>query len=815
MLCDSHHHIFEIICLLLVALLMLLSHRRYQVMMVLILYVAVFSLAYFASTATFRMQQHVSSVSTNMQKALRLTTIHMLEATESVQLHQQASYEAYEANALEQESQQLQTRAEWEHDVLSQQNRQRGQILSKLAAWDQTKAKIHWMNVERDQELHAQVMANLTLDTERHNETLQELQSKMQNSAAFCNLTSLFASLCNAIGRVASLQEKSDHEALLIQKEWDDAAAAEKDKVMELTVAKLLQRQADEYNATSQKLLAVAAAWDERAQLDYEASRRDHVASTLYQAAASELQQQSQREEEWNVKSMEMVHVVLSQAQAEHVAANRNAVQAILCAAVVLIFIIPRAMTKVHVHCTTLGRRRGLLSSSSCRLPADFGHAASTIISHCLIFLLVVGMVGDHLVSLQYYGIQERAVIILWFAAVAATCHVLLLHGIRAVYTELTLTMSTSTTCSLSPSPSSPNRTTTSRDWANVFLQLGKRLVVLLILFTMEVLFCWLTTGDEFLFQQSVVAFLSTWVPYRLCAFAILAWHVVCMDLQLLDDDAERNASLFREPEEESTVWLSVRRSNNRATEATPLCKEEILSVVTPIDIYRATAPPSEALTNTTTTTTTSSAAGSNHRRYAPMMQEATTASQDDDGTMTTLTANTLGSECTTTTTTTARNVPTATTPLSPPRHYYSLYRGFSSLLLPLEIFLITCMVTIVSTDLQVVWHSQARIGQCLALACVVVLLILACIMIQCWTARTVGHENDDITKSSWDEVMTASSPDDNGPLLLDHDHDDFNVSLQETMAHFSFLDGIRPYKTGNHNSNNFGLLPHFELVAV
>jgi hypothetical protein len=53
---------------------------------------------------------------------------------------------------LEQESQQLQARAEWEHDVLSQQNRQRCQILSKLAAWDEAKAKIYWMNVERDQE---------------------------------------------------------------------------------------------------------------------------------------------------------------------------------------------------------------------------------------------------------------------------------------------------------------------------------------------------------------------------------------------------------------------------------------------------------------------------------------------------------------------------------------------------------------------------------------------------------------------------------------------------------------------------------------
>jgi hypothetical protein len=789
-----------------------------------ILYIVVFCLAYLASTATFEMQRHISAVSTSIQKALRLTAIHMLEASESIQLHQQASYEEYEAKVLEQESQQLQARGEWEHDIYAQQQRQRGEFLLKLSVYEQNKANMHWHNVERDQELHQQIMANVTLDTERHEETLQELQNKMQNAAAFCNMTSLFSSLCNAIGGVTSLQEKSDHEALLLQKEWNNANEADQDEVMELTVAKLLQHQADEYKNTSEKLLAAAKAWDERAQVDYERSRLEHLASQALQATANELEHQAQREEEWNVKNTEMVHLVLIQAQSDHVAANWKAIQGILCAAIVLIILIPRAMNNVHVQCTALAEQQGGRqrrrpgrqqhdidnASSLLQLPTNFGHGVSAFVAHVLIFLLIFGSkVGDYLVSLQYHDIPERAVIILWFAAVAAACHVLILHGIRAVYTEMTIVNVITPTSS---SSSSPNNTITRRDWSNVCWQLGKRFVVLLILFIMEVLFCWLLMGNTLLFQASVVAFLSTWVPFRFCALALLTWHVVCMDLEHLlltthvDDDNE----------EESTVWLSVNHRNNYnngATEVTPLNKQEILSVTTPIDIYRATEPPPA---NATTIT---AAAGSNHHRCPPMMQEevvATTGSQDD-GTMTTLTTNTLRFESTATKTTTS----TTTLP-PPPRHYYSLYRGFSNLLLPLEIFLITCMVTIISTDLQVVWHSKARIVQCLALFCVVVLLILACFMIQRWTTVTMGGgDDDDKTAGTCSEIMMASSSDINGPLLLDHDHDDsYNVSSHKTPTHYSFIDSINPYKNGNRNHDNFGMFsrpqnPHYELVAV
>jgi hypothetical protein len=780
-----------------------------------LLYMAVFCLAYFASTATFQMQRHVSAVSTGMQKALRLTAIHMLEATESVQLRNQASYDAYQAQEMEQESQQFQSRAEWEHEVAAQQNRQRGDFLAKLAVWDQGKANVHWANVERDQELHEQIMANLTLATEQHEETLEELQNKMQSASSFCNMTTLFSSLCHAIGSVASLQEKSDHEALQIQKEWNDATAADQDEVMELTVAKLLQRQADEYNETSQKLLAAATAWDERAQLDFEAAQRDHVASQSYQAAASELAHQAQREEEWNAKCNEMVHLVLMQAQVDHVKANWKAIQGILCAAIVLIFVIPRAMTKVHVHCTALGRRQECMdnASTSFSLSIYVGHGASALLAHVLIFLLVVGIVGDYLVSLQEHGIEERAVIILWFAAVGASTQVIVLHGIRAVYTELT--MNSVASASL-PDSNSAKR----RDWANVCWQLGKRFVVLLILFIMEVLFCWLAMGNKLLFQPSVVALLSTWAPFRLCALALLAWHVVCVDLGLLSDEIDGNSSLQEQQGEESTVWSSFHRNyNNNATEITPLNKQEILSATTPpIDIYRPTggAPPDVALASTTA----NSMVDSNHRRDPSMMHESTTASQDDDDTMTTLTTNTLGFERTAATMTSAA----ATTPPSPPRHYYSLYRGFSNLLLPLEIFLITCMVTVVSTDLQVVWHSQARIGQCFALGCVVVLLILTCVVIQRRTTTMMGQEDEnDLDKmgSSGNEIMTASLSDIHGPLLSDHDlyNDDYNVSSHKTTR-YSFIDRISSCKTG-HNSNSFGIfpqpkkLPHYELVSV
>jgi hypothetical protein len=196
--------------------------------------------------------------------ALQLQTIAMMESMEVFFLERVAERDENQAENMDNVSRRYFYKSQAE-DIYSFRASQRADYFAKLAAQEQHLANNMFLNVKHDEDLHAQLIHNMTMLQEQQDQWQQQLRAVHQGACA----AKLLWTVCDVVEGTVDLQHKIDSEALELQHDLAQSSSLSHREYLEQFAAKILQGRAEHYNQTAQQLLQVADYWQQQARRDY------------------------------------------------------------------------------------------------------------------------------------------------------------------------------------------------------------------------------------------------------------------------------------------------------------------------------------------------------------------------------------------------------------------------------------------------------------------------------------------------------------------------------------------------------------------
>jgi hypothetical protein len=167
-----------------------------------------------------------------------------------------------------------------------------------------------------------------------------------------------------------------------------------------------------------------------------------------------------------------------------------------------------------------------------------FYRAVVNCIQHVMIFLFVVGIVGNEFQNIHLYDIRQSGAVISRFVLMASCLQALILQALPHIESEWPL-----------------ERT----DISPILKNFGRRFVALSALFTIEVLLAWLSV-KSWLFTTESVAFYGSSL-FRVASLMAMVMERVCFGPREVVDSSDGQSTVLTE-DDSSTAFIS---------EATPL----------------------------------------------------------------------------------------------------------------------------------------------------------------------------------------------------------------------------------------------------
>jgi hypothetical protein len=188
-----------------------------------------------------------------------------------------------------------------------------------------------------------------------------------------------------------------------------------------------------------------------------------------------------------------------------------------------------------------VGLSRLLMTLSPGSSPTDdraFYRAVVNCIQHVMIFLFVVGIVGNEFQTIHLYDIRQSGAVISRFVLLASFLQALCLQALPHMESEWPL-----------------ERT----DISPIVKNFGRRFVALSALFAIEVLLAWLSVKSWLFTPESVAFFGST--LFRMASLVAMVMESVCFGPREAVDSSDGQSTVLSE-DDSSTAFIS---------EATPL----------------------------------------------------------------------------------------------------------------------------------------------------------------------------------------------------------------------------------------------------
>ena len=582
-----------------------------------------------------------------------------MENLEAYRLERDVLKEKRGAGTFEEEAERLEAKAAIE-EVYAERDRDYSYHMAEMANLEQQKAESMLDKSHFTEELRQKVLANITQTQEDEEETLEQIRKIHEGACSWKGLSTI----CDTVGGITGLQQKADKEALLIQSEWREAAALDRQEKLQSMIAEMLVGKAEKFNETASDLLRVADLWEAHADRQWEMALAMNETSQEMEEEASEKEHEvSEMISDINELQIE-AHKYLRAAQMDHVAAYWFAIAAIVTGFSALFFFVITAASRALVFF----EQASYIDPARNEDTATWYNATYCVL-HGFVFLVTVGMTGDYFFHMSQYPVGQRAIILVWFSFLASVFHTFLLQAVPRFLVECRAQVPSIT---------------------DFVFHLICKFLVFFFVFMIEVLLVWLSLGRT-LFSPPIVNAVSA-IPFCLMVVVLALVHAVYFDKQTQQPGNE-SVTVWR-CDDQSTILSNAGASYQTSfatSECTPLRKEEILSHGTVIDLH------------------------------------------GED-----LTRSSLSSESRT----------------SWREYFVALRKELYQIVLPFEILVVACMVTVLRSCLMTVWNSQATVFQCAVLVCASVLVLMGAILVndltccdECQDSRTTVRRREKITK--------------------------------------------------------------------
>jgi hypothetical protein len=438
------------------------------------LYVLLLADALWAGRLDWYVKSQVKNMTSQVHQAMKLAALAVMENGEAQELQLEADQDWQKADAYQSKASRASyfSRADQNWAV---KDRKRGAVFARATHKEQEAADNMAARAEQDHLWHVALLKNVTIDLEQEHETLQQLEAK---HGGFCGIR-IVRQVCDVLGGTADLQQQADQEALSLHQEWILAQKVGRQEFMEDYVAGILQGKASEYNRTATGLLKAAIEWDKRAEYDLKQAAEYNVTASNFAAAASRVEEQEKKENEWQSKNRSAAQHILMDLENEHLEIARNSALAVVVALPAIFFFSFRMFVGLSGFLTTLSPGSG---------PADdrqFYRKLMNCFQHVMIFLFVVGIVGNDFRNIHLHEARQSGALILRFAVLASFLQGSFLQALPHVESEWPLDR---------------------EDVWQITTNFGRRLVALSALFAIEVLLAWLAM-KSWLFTPGTVAF--------------------------------------------------------------------------------------------------------------------------------------------------------------------------------------------------------------------------------------------------------------------------------------------------------------------
>lgn len=498
------------------------------------LYVLLVVAVILASHLELRSQDALKGMSMAVLQALRLTAIAIMEQGEYNVLQREASRDAGIAKHYEQEAKYLEHRASVDK-VYAVRNSKRGHYFEKIALQEQVEADAAMHKIQRDDALRIELLSNLTAE-EQQEEALEQQERDGKVNLRLCDAGRFFVTICALIGGAPGLLERHEFdEQRKILQESQALAKVEKREFMDELVASILQGKADNYKQISVDLLHLAVMWDAQANRDAEEATHDSEAAAELFEEVERIGARMQKENDWENENSSAAEELLSEAERDGATAYRYALEAVILALLALLYFLPTTCHKVYALAHTMVQAHIVDKE-------EIWRSSSYCLQHVLIFMLVTGMIDhDYLLHLNKYDVLKRAVIVVWFAYLAAGLETILLNTLPHCISEHFDRSSL----------------------GDISVQFFLHMLTSMAFYIVEFLVVWLTCRDLLFTAESVQSF-SSWIV-RLVGVLMLATHIAVFE--------PRGLSLSSPVDEQSTVLMidsDDEDDKSQATESSP-----------------------------------------------------------------------------------------------------------------------------------------------------------------------------------------------------------------------------------------------------
>jgi len=485
-----------------------------------------------------RSQQELRDLATHALQALRLAAVATVERLEETAWQDEAARDAGVAEGYEQAAEWAshQEQLDAAHAI---EDRQREKYHEHVAERDQEQADRLFEQARRDDAVRLELLQNLTADQEREAALEQQERDAELHSGIVCgNHTNKFVgALCRAIGGTTDLpsshyQKLIEDEKLQMVHESQQLTALQKHEFLEQLVGNALQGQAARYNATAAELRQTAQEWDSQAARAAAAAARDREEAVQWTTQEHTLEARVERTQAWEVQNESLAQTLWRRAERDGHLAERHALEALVLALVGLVYFLPRVVRQSRSLVRTWYRESHFWDSQG-EETVRWWHTASYFVMHCILVLLVTGMVDrNYLLYLENYDILKRAVIILWFAYLVAGLQTILLHSLPHCWAEYRR-------CCGTTADGHHNSIARSMNFYEIAGQFLLRLLVTLVFAVLEFLILWLTVRGT-LFAPDALDLLSRWYV-RYAGFVLLVVHVVVFGERQPPDEQQQN----------------------------------------------------------------------------------------------------------------------------------------------------------------------------------------------------------------------------------------------------------------------------------
>jgi hypothetical protein len=381
--------------------------------------------------------------------------------------------------------------------------------------------------LQRDVALYDEIYRNLTAEVRKEEDILEQLR-QTQVRAGICVWNRFFGVLCDVLGGAVELQDAADDEYLQIHNEWMRLQKVDHRAFLEQKVADLLQERANKNNEMAQELYRTAEQWEQRAHVAAEQATKDKDAADLLFDEAERIEARAKAEATWKEQNKETAAELWKESDHDHRVAYRRALAAILLG-IAALFLSAKSLVQ-----NLLTLRESFLETVQ---DEDVWRKLSLTGQHVLIFLLTTGWLGEaYLLHLDQYNLQQKAVLVVWFAFVAAGAQSMLIHALPHCMAEWPI----------------DSRSTV----VVIAKHTALRVTILTALFVMEFLLAWLSLRSVLFAPNHVRFFAKT--GFRLICLLSFALHIAIFEPRVSVGN------------EQSTV-LTEDDHSLEATESTPL----------------------------------------------------------------------------------------------------------------------------------------------------------------------------------------------------------------------------------------------------